>query len=118
MLAAALSWPAHAHGQPVGRPAGATPPMRHEQPKTSATLLDLDAELRAASRYAGWGGAGGAVIGFAYGVREARRITIPGLGVAPVLFDTMAGFTIGLVGGTAVYVVRRMTGQLQSSARP
>jgi hypothetical protein len=54
------------------------------------------------SRYAGWGGAIGAGFGLAYGLVFERGP----LWQVEVIADTVAGFTVGVVGGMAVYLVK------------
>ena len=59
------------------------------------------------SRYAGWGGAIGAVGGFAWGEVRASRHNAGPVNARPIAIigDALLGFCAGMVGGTAVYVV-------------
>ena len=102
--------------QPVAAPTGV---VAHVHASPSAQRIPpgagLEADLRAASTYMGWGGLIGAAIGLAYGLSEARGTGgAPGIGVPVVMLDALAGGVIGGVLGATAYVVRRASGH----ARP
>jgi hypothetical protein len=59
------------------------------------------------SRYAGWGGTIGAGVGLAYGL-VFERGPDKALGVVA---DTVMGFSVGLVAGTAVYITKLVLGR-------
>ena len=135
-MCAALATPAHAQ-QPIGvracsNPARAVQATRlsaHarllspaiadacDRPGTPALAapLDVEAEVRAMSRYAGWGASIGVVVGVAYALVTIRGGLEGDLSVA---VDGLAGFAIGVTGGSVVYVVRRTTGQLAAPSAP
>ncbi|MEJ7759519.1 MAG: hypothetical protein WKF55_07975 [Gemmatimonadaceae bacterium] len=72
---------------------------------------DLEVEVRAASRYAGWGGAMGAAIGVGAGLVRSRRSEHGSLLRAfQVVAYGLTGSVVGITAGSAVYVVRRLSG--------
>jgi hypothetical protein len=80
---------------------------RAEREPVARDLRVPRVDLFELSRYAGWGGAIGACLGLTY-AHVLRRGT-PGALVAAG--DAVVGFTIGLVAGTAVYVVKLALGR-------
>jgi hypothetical protein len=78
-------------------------------PRWSASALPpaYNWDLHDMSRYAGWGGAIGAVGGFAWGEVRASRHQSGPLNARPmaIIGDALLGFCAGMVGGSVVYVV-------------
>jgi len=74
----------------------------------SDSLKAPRADLFELGRYVGWGGAIGAGLGFAYGI-AFERAPLKGI---EVIADTVIGFTVGLVGGAAVYITIRARDRL------
>ncbi len=67
-------------------------------------------DLAELGRYVGWGGTIGAGLGVAYAVGLCGSHRLPCSfergSLIEVVADSVIGFTIGLVAGTAVYVVK------------